>query len=150
VTAAPAGGVSRPREVTLGGAQAIIGGAVMTVLLIGVAQQLYSSEMHDALAKAIADPRARKLGLTIDDARTLAKYAIMVMGVVSVSSVVLGIFVLRRHRPSRIALTVLGALVVLVTAFAGPTGWVVTLYVAVSVAMLWSRRARAWFARSPR
>jgi hypothetical protein len=150
VTAAPSDGVSRPREVTLGGAQAIIGGAITTVLLIGVAQQLYSSDMHDALAKAVADPRARQLKLTVDDARTLARYAIMVMGVLSVSSVVLGIFVLRRHRPSRIALTVIGAVVAVVTAFAGPTGWVVTLYVVVSVGMLWSRPARAWFARSPR
>lgn len=150
MTAAPAGGVSRrPREVTFGGTQAVVGGAITTLLLIGAAQQLYSSEMHDALAKAVADPRARQLGLSIDGARTLARYAIMVMGVLSVSSVVLGIFVLRRHRPSRVALTVLGALVALVTVFAGPTGWIVTLYVGASVAMLWSKPARAWFAGPP-
>jgi hypothetical protein len=149
VTAAPADGVPRPRQVTLGGAQAVVGGALVTVLLIGAAQQLYSSQMHEALAKAVADPRARQLGLSIDEARTLARYAIMVMGVLSVSSVVLGVFVLRRHRPARAALTVLGAAVALVTVFAGPTGWVVTLYVAASVAMLWSKPARAWFARPP-
>jgi hypothetical protein len=149
VTSAPAGGAARPREVTVGGAQAVVGGAVATLLLIGAAQQLYSSEMHDALAKAVADPRAADLGLTIDTARTLAKYAIMVMGVLSVSSVVLGVFVLRRHRPARVALTVLGALVAVLTLFAGPTGWIVTLYIAASVAMLWSKPARTWFAGSP-
>jgi hypothetical protein len=149
VTSAPAGGATRPREVTVGGAQAVVGGTVATLLLIGAAQQLYSSEMHDALAKAVADPRAADLGLTIDTARTLAKYAIMVMGVLSVSSVVLGVFVLRRHRPARVALTVLGVLVAVLTLFAGPTGWIVTLYIAASVAMLWSKPARTWFAGTP-
>jgi hypothetical protein len=149
VTAAPAGGAARPREVTLGGAQAVVGGALATVLLIGAAQQLYSSQMHDALAKAVADPRAKELGLSIADARTLAKYTIMAMGVLSVSSVILGIFVLRRHRPSRLALTVIGGLVAVLTLFAGPVGWIVTVYIVVSVAMLWSRPARAWFAPPP-
>jgi hypothetical protein len=150
VTSAPSGGAPRPREVTIGGAQAVIGGAVTTVLLIGAARQLYSSQMHDALAKAVADPRAEQLGLSIDGARTLARYAIMVMGVLSVASVVLGVFVLRRHRPARVALTILGGLAAVMTVFAGPTGWIVTVYVAVSLAMLWSRPARAWFARPPR
>jgi hypothetical protein len=149
VTPGPAGGAARPREVTLGGAQAVVGGALATLLLIGAAKQLYSSQMHDALAKAVADPRAKDLGLSIADARTLAKYTIMVMGVLSVSSVVLGIFVLRRHRPSRLALTVIGGLVAVMTLFAGPAGWIVTVYIAASVAMLWSRPARAWFARPP-
>jgi hypothetical membrane protein len=134
----------------VGGAQAVVGGVIATILLIGAAQQLYSSEMHDALAKAVADPRAKQLGLSVSDARTLARYAIMVMGVLSVSSVILGIFVLRRHRPARAVLTVLGIIVALVTVFAGPTGWLVTLYVAASVAMLWSKPARVWFARPPR
>jgi hypothetical protein len=149
VTSAQAGGAARPREVTVGGAQAVVGGAVATLLLIGAAQQLYSAEMHDALAKAVADPRVAQLGLTVDTARTLAKYAIMVMGVLSVSSAVLGVFVLRRHRPARVALTALGVLVGLLTLFAGPTGWIVTLYIAASVAMLWSRPARAWFSTPP-
>jgi hypothetical protein len=72
-----------------------------------------------------------------------------VMGVLSVSSAVLGVFVLRRHRSARVALTVLGCLVALLTLFAGPTGWIVTLYIAASVAMLWSKPARAWFSNPP-
>jgi hypothetical protein len=150
VTSAPAGAAQRPREVTFGGTQAVVGGVVATILLVGAAQQLYSAEMHDALSKLVADPRAKRLGLSLSDARTLARYLIMVMGVVSVSSAILGIFVLRRHRPARTVLSVLGLVVAIITVFAGPTGWIVTLYIAVSVAMLWSRPARAWFARPPR
>lgn len=146
MTSAPDGGGSRPREVTFGGLQALVGGVLATVLLIGTARQLYSSEMRDVLVQALDDPRASQLGITVDAARTMARYAIMVMGVLSVASVILAVFVLRRHRPSRIALTVLGAVVGLVTVFAGPGGWAVTLYIAVSIAMLWSRPARAWFA----
>nr|MBA2559434.1 hypothetical protein [Propionibacteriales bacterium] len=111
MTTAPSQGGPRPREVTFGGTQAIIGGAITSVLLIGTAEQLYSSEMREVLSQALDDPRAARLGITIDTARTMAKYGIMVMGVMSVTSFVLGIFVLRRHRPSRIALTVLGGLV---------------------------------------
>lgn len=149
MTSAPSGSSRRPREVTFGGTQAIVGGALATTLLIATAQQLYSSEMQDVLVQALDDPRASQVGLTIENARTMAKYAIMVMGVLSVSSLVLGIFVLRRHRASRVALTVLGSLVALMMLLAGPSGWLVTVYIAASLAMLWSGPARAWFAGAP-
>jgi hypothetical protein len=139
----------RPREVTFGGTQAVVGGAIALVLLIAAAQQLYSSEMEDMLKQALQDHRAAELGITLDTARTMAKVTIMVMAVMSVTSFILGIYVLKRHRPSRIALTVLGAVVAVATLFAGPTGWVITAYVAASLGLLWSKAARAWFADPP-
>lgn len=149
MTTVPAGGRPRPREVTFGGTQAIVGGALALVLLIGAAQQLYSSEMHDVLSQALENPRAAQLGITLETARTMAKYGIMIMAVLSVASLILGVYVLRRHGPSRIALTALGVLVAASTLFAGPSGWAITLYVVSSLAMLWSKPARAWFTDPP-
>jgi FtsH-binding integral membrane protein len=104
--------------------------------------------MTEALQQALDDPRAAGLGITVETARTIAKYTIMVMGVLSVASLVLGVFVLRRHRPARVALTILGLLVALATLLAGPPGWAVSVYVAASVVMLWSKPARVWFSDS--
>lgn len=139
----------RPREVTFGGTQAVVGGALALVLVIGAAQQLYSHKMEDMLKQLVTDPHATQLGLTLADARTLTKVALMVMGVMGVTSSILGIYVLRRHRSSRLVLTVLGGLVAALTLFAGPTGWVVTLYIGGSLLMLWSKAARAWFSDAP-
>ena len=146
MTSAPSTDRRRPRQVTFGATQAVVGGALATVLLITTAEQLYSSEMRDALAQALSDPRAEQLNLTIETARTIAKYTIMVMAVMSVASLVLGIFVLRRHAAARIALTALGVVVAGAALVAGPPGWAVTIYVVASLVMLWSKPARIWFA----
>lgn len=136
----------RPGEVTFAGVQAVSGSAIAVFVLIASAQQLNSTEMRDALTEVVNSPQVEPLGLTVDSARDLMRYLIMAMGVVSVTSLILGVFVLRRHRSSRIALTVLGALVAAVSLLGGPPGWFITVYVVVSVAMLWTKSARAWFA----
>ena len=85
------------------------------------------------------------LNLTVESARDLLRYSIMVLSVLSAASLVLAIFVLRRHRAARIGLTVVGALVGVALLVAGPVGWVGTLYIAVSIFLLWTRPARVWF-----
>jgi len=54
--------------------------------------------------------------------------------------------VLRRHRTARIALTVVGGIAAAVSLFGGLSGVLVALYIVVSLALLWSKEARAWFA----
>lgn len=136
----------RPREVTFAGVQTMSGSAIAIFVLIAIAQQLNSVEMRDALTEVINNPRFESLGVTLDTARELMKYMIMAMGVVSMTSLILGLFVLRRHQAARIVLTVLGGLVAVVFLFGGPPGWFITAYVAISVAMVWTKSARAWFA----
>lgn len=138
----------RPRQVTFGATQAIIGSALGLVLLIGSMEQLNSAAMNDVLRQVLDSPQASELDLTLESLRTLMKYAIMGLAVVSATTMVLGVFVLRRDRAARIVLTLLGGLVILITLLSGPSGWAVTLYVGLSLALLWSRPARAWFARS--
>ncbi|MEP6666584.1 MAG: hypothetical protein ABJA81_09075 [Nocardioidaceae bacterium] len=135
----------RPREVTVGAFQAIVGSALALVLLISAAQQLNGSQMSDALAEAVKTEQAVSVGLTLETARTIMRYMIMVMAVLSVTSLILGVYVLRRHRASRMALTIVGGLMAMLALLAGPPGWPVTLYIGVSVLLMWTKSARAWF-----
>jgi hypothetical protein len=136
----------RPREVTLAGFQAVVGSVLALVLLIGAMQQLDSAEVREALAEIVAGEDAQSLGLTLETARTLLRYAIMVLAVLSAASLVLGIYVLRRHRASRIALTVVGGVAAVLCVLAGVTGLIMAGYIALSVGLLWTRAARSWFA----
>jgi hypothetical protein len=136
---------SRPREVTISALLTIVASAVMILAAVTLAEQLDSSTMRDTLTRIITDPRFASLDLSLDEARSLVKYTLMAMGGLSVTSLVLGAFVLRRHQPSRIALTALGAVVAVLSLFAGLPGWVLAVYVGVSVGLLWTRSARAWF-----
>jgi hypothetical protein len=138
----------RPREVTFGGIQAVVGSALALVGVFSLAQQLDSDAVRDALTQISEDPRFATLDLTVDGARDLMRYSLMAMGVLSVTSLILGIYVLRRHRTSRIVLTVMGVGVAVASLTAGPSGWLVTAYVAVSVYLLWTKPARKWFAGS--
>lgn len=135
----------RPRQVTLGAWLAVIGSVVAVVAMVGSMQQLHSAAVTDLLREVLAKPKVADAGLTLETTRTILKYTIMTAAVVAVTSLVLGLYVLRRHRGARIALSVLGVVVALFMLLGGPSGWPVTAYVAVSLALLWSRPARAWF-----
>jgi hypothetical protein len=135
----------RPREVTLAGTQAVVGSLVALVVLVNGMQELYSTEVHDALTEIVESDEAERIGLTLEGARTILRYSIMALSVLSAASLVLGFFVLRRHRAARVALTVIGSTVALLALAAGPFGWVVTAYIGVCVALLWTKSARTWF-----
>jgi hypothetical protein len=138
-------GPARPWQVTVGALQAVTGSAVVVLGVVTLAQQLDSPTMRDTLTQLTEDPRFATLNLTLDGARSLFRYTLMAVGGLSVTALVLGVFVLRRHQRSRTALTVLGAVVGFLALFAGPPGWLVTVYIAASLLLLWSRPARTWF-----
>jgi hypothetical protein len=125
--------------------QAVGGSVLALVLLISTAQQLNGSQMTDTLKDIVRQDQVSALNLTVESARDLLRYSIMVLSVLCAASLVLGVFVLRRHRAARVGLTVLGIIVGLVCVLAGPVGWVGTLYISVSLFLLWTRPARAWF-----
>jgi hypothetical protein len=131
--------------VTLAGMQAVAGSVIALATLISTAQQLNGAQMTETLTKIVQQEQVRALNLTVESARDLLRYSIMVLSVLSAASLVLGIFVLRRHRAARVGLTVVGVLVGILLLVAGPVGWVGTLYIGVSIFLLWSRPARVWF-----
>ena len=130
---------------TLGGVQAVAGSVLALVMLISAAQQLNGEQMTNTLRDIVQQEQVSALNLTVESARDLLRYSIMVMSVLSAASLVLAIFVLRRHRAARIGLTVVGSVAGVALLVAGPVGWVGTLYIAVSIFLLWTRPARAWF-----
>jgi hypothetical protein len=131
--------------VTLGGVQAVAGSVLALVMLISAAQQLNGEQMTNTLRDIVQQEQVSALDLTVESARDLLRYSIMVLSVLSAASLVLSIFVLRQHRPARIGLTVVGSVAGIALLVAGPVGWVGTLYIAVSIFLLWTRPARAWF-----
>jgi hypothetical protein len=139
---------SRPWEVTVGATQAVIGSIMMVLAAVTLAQQLESTQMRQALSQLIEDPRFVSLHLTLSDAQALVRYTLMAVGALSVTSLVLAVFVLLRHRISRIVLTALGGAVAVFALFGGTGGWAISVYVGVSIGLLWTRPAREWFARS--
>lgn len=144
-TAQPKADPPRPQEVTIGGLLAISGSIVAIVSLLISMSNLYSVEMTDVLRDIADGPGLNAWSLSIEDMRTFAKVAIMVMAVLSVTSAVLGVYVLRRDRVARIVLTVLGAGVAFFALFSGVAGVVLSIYIAMSIGMLWSKPARTWF-----
>ncbi len=125
--------------------QAVIGSVTALVLLITTAQQLNDSQMTSTLTDLVKNDQAAALDLTVESARRLLRYTIMAMSVLSVTSLVLGFYVLRRHRSARTVLTVIGGFVAVLGLLAFPVGWIVTLYIGVSILLIWSRPARVWF-----
>ncbi len=125
--------------------QAVAGSVLALVMLISAAQQLNGEQMTNTLRDIVQQEQVSALNLTVESARDLLRYSIMVLSVLSAASLVLAIFVLRRHRAARIGLTVVGALVGVALLVAGPVGWIGTLYIAVSIFLLWTRPARVWF-----
>jgi hypothetical protein len=140
---------ARPWEVTVGATQAVIGSVVMVLAALTLAEQLDSAQMREVLVQLVRDPRFVSLHLTLSDAQSLVKYLLMAIGVLSVTSLVLGVFVFLRHRASRLVLTALGGAVAVLALFAGAGGWAIAVYVGVSVGLLWTAPARAWFAPPP-
>lgn len=135
----------RPWQVTVSGLLVVLGSSGFVLGVVTLAQQLDSSTMRDTFTRLINDPRFASLDLTLDEVRSLVRYALMALGVLSATSLVLGVFVLRRHEPSRIALTVLGSGVAVVSLLAGPPGWALAVYVGAGVGLLWTPAARTWF-----
>jgi len=140
---------NRPREVTIAGVQTIVGSAVMIFLLVSLETQLNSAAMEKEFEKLLDDPRMDPLGLTVAELRNVVHYSFMAMGVLAVTSLVLGFYVLRRHATSRIVLTVLGGIVALLSLLGGPGGWVLAAYIGVCVLLLWTKSARNWFRNEP-
>lgn len=135
----------RPQVVTISGVQTVLGCLIVLGLIISALSELYSARTSEVLRDAIASEQAASLDLTLDTARTITRYTLIGAGVFAGIALVLGVFVLRGDQAARIVLTVMGGLAIGVTLLAGPAVWVASGYVALSLALLWTRQAREWF-----
>jgi hypothetical protein len=138
----------RPRQVTFGATLAVTGGLVLLFALVDLMIRLESIEVTQALRDGLRSLRLSG-DVSVEQARDVLRYSIMIFAVLSAAAVVLGIFTLKRDRAARIGLTAVIGTIGVAALFGGPATWLITVYIAVSVALLWSRSAREWFAGTP-
>lgn len=147
----------RPRQVTVGGLVVAVASALLVVTVFDATTHLHSVETRDAVTDALTTDW-KGLGLSVDDALGVIRWALLVAGVAAAATGVLGVFVLQRHVAARIALTVAAVPLVLSAPIGGSgrSGSAAAVFllgavVAAGTALLWTEPARDWFAgRSPR
>jgi hypothetical protein len=147
----------RPRQVTVGGWVVAVASALLVVTVFDATTHLHSVETRDAVTDALTTDW-KGLGLSVDDALAVIRWALLVAGVAAAATGVLGVFVLQRHVAARVALTVAAVPLVLSAPIGGSgrSGSAAAVFllgavVAAGTALLWTEPARDWFAgRSPR
>ncbi|MEI5674235.1 MULTISPECIES: hypothetical protein [unclassified Nocardioides] len=132
----------RPRQATFA-AGLIIGGSVLLVLsAFDSLSGLQSLEMRDAAEEFLSRPFGDGLGIDVDGVLGLLRVLTMIAAATATAMAVLGVYVLQRSRPARLALSVL-APVLAVTGLV--SGGIFAPVVTVAVVMLWLQPARDWF-----
>jgi hypothetical protein len=140
---------TRPRDVALASVLTILGSVLALAGIFGVQGQLRSSGVRRQLEELLADQRFAPVDMSVDALLNLLGYGLMAAAAASVAAIVLAVFVMRGHNPSRIALTTLGGLVALLMLLSWPTGVVTAVFVGYTVSLLWRAPVRGWFAASP-
>lgn len=132
----------RPRQVTVAGWVIVLGSLAAVVTAYDQITRLNSVDMRESVRKMLDDPPFDGLGLGVHTVLDVMHVLALVTAACATAAVVLGWHVLRRHRHSRIALTVVA--VPLLVAGVGSGGLFSTL-VAVAVLLLWLPPAGEWF-----
>ncbi len=135
--------LARPRQVTLV-AGLILGGSVLIVLLaFDQVAQNGSIEAREAADRFVSTYPGDALGLSADEWLTVRRVLATVAGACAVACAILGWQVLQRSRSARLALSVVGP-VLLVSSLA--TADFAGALVAAAIVMLWTQPAKDWFA----
>lgn len=143
----------RPRQVTVGGWVVAVASALLVVTVFDAMTHLHSVDTRDALRDALSSGSAKGLGLSVDEAISVIRWALLVAGAAAATTAVLGVFVLQRHTAARVVLSV-AAVPIAVSAVIGGGGrsgsaagvFLLGIVVAGATALLWTEPARAWFA----
>lgn len=142
-TAAP----PRPSQVTVAAWAAAIASVMLLVSVFDQVSKLHSVDTRDQVTRALTTGSVKGLGITVDEALEVMRWALLVSGAAAVAAAILGIFVLQRNHGARIGLTVAAVPVALTSPFSDSF---LGMLVAAATAILWTRPARDWFAgRTP-
>ncbi|WP_370616618.1 hypothetical protein [Mumia sp. Pv 4-285] len=136
---------ARPQKVTMACLAAGLASAIVLVSVVATLSDWGSTEVRKQIEEALASGPVDG-ALSIDQALTWLRIALMVAGALSAAAIVLAIWTAKRHRGARIGLTVLAALSSLAFVVAGTAGIVPGLLGVIVVVFLWGAEARAWFA----
>ncbi len=130
----------RPRQVTVSGIVAAVGCALLLISLFDASSQVRSAEMRRGIAEQLAG--RNDLGLTVADVVDLLRVVVLLSAALAAAGLVMSVFVLRRHRASRVGLSVIAVLLLFSATF---VVGLLPVLVAFAAGRLWSREAREWF-----
>jgi hypothetical protein len=142
------GGVSqptthRPPQVSLASGIVMFSSVVVLLTAWERVTSLRTLETQEAIRDVLADAPFSSLGLTVSSTTELLRVSCMVAAACACATAILGWYVRKPDRSSRLALT-LFAVVVFLTGI--PAGGLAGSFVAAGAAMLWMQPAREWFA----
>jgi len=137
---------SRPRDVVFAGVLTIMGSVLALAGIFSTQGELRSSSVRREIESVLADDRFSAFDISVESVLTMVETALMVASAASVAAIVLAVYVMRRHNPSRIALTLLGGFAALLVLFSGLAGVAIAVFVAYTVSLLWRQPVRLWFA----
>lgn len=126
----------------MAGWMVIVGSVIVVLTAFEQLGSFHTLEVREQVEKFLGEPPGEGLGMSTDTALLLLRVLAMVAAGCATAAAVLGWHVLHRHRPSRIALTVV-AVPLFISGVA--TGGFFSSLVAASALLLWSRPARDWF-----
>ena len=139
--------VSRPRDVVLASVLTIIG-SVLALMGVFTAQgELRSSRVRTEIETLLQDERLTPVDISVDTILNAVEVGLMVASAASVAAIVLAVFVMRRHNPSRIGLTVLGGIAALAVLLSGLPGVAMAIFVVYTTSLLWRAPVRTWFSQ---
>jgi len=133
----------RPPQVSLASGIVMFSSVVVLLTAWERVTSLGSLETQDAIRDVLADAPFSSLGLTVSSTSDLLRVSCMVAAACACATAILGWYVRKPDRSSRLALT-LFAVVVFLTGI--PAGGLAGSFVAAGAAMLWMQPAREWFA----
>lgn len=124
----------------------MVGSVLILFGLFETVGNLRSLETRERVERMLSEPPLEGTGFTYESWVSFVHGVSLVGGAAAVSAGILGFFVLQRHAVARIVLSVL-AVPLFFVGFV--TSDLITMLVAVTATMLWSRPARDWFAGRP-
>lgn len=133
----------RPPQVSLASGIVIFSSVVVLLTAWERVTSLRSLETQEAIRDVISGAPFSSLGLTVSSTTELLRISCMVAAAAACATAILGWYVRKPDRSSRLALT-LFAVVVFLTGI--PAGGLAGSFVAAGAAMLWMQPAREWFA----
>jgi hypothetical protein len=118
------------------------GSAIVLLLTIELITNLNSLQTRESVQTFLDEPPGDGLGISVESALVVLRTFGMVAAGCATAAGILGYHVLQRHRPARIALSVI-AVPLLIAGMS--TGGFFSALVAASAFMLWLPPARDWF-----
>lgn len=137
---------SRPSQVTMAGWTAAVASALTVLTLFDSVSRLHTVEYREGIEDLLATPPYDGLGVELAQVVEMMRGAMFVSAAVAAATVILAIYVLKRHNAARIGITVAAVLLVLTAPFGGG---LLPILVAVAATWLWTAPSRDWFAGRP-